>query len=146
MSNFSNFIGEPSAVLFRRQDLQNHYWGADCRGYKTISDVAMWLELLSKGDLLVFREPLSYYRRHAGQEGQQPEVVLLSRMEWSRLLDEYMAQEIYLDEADYRQGKMALWQDYQQLRERTVIQQAGNFAEYQACMESIGNLLGRKQE
>lgn len=146
LSNFSNFIGEPSAVLFRRQDLQNHYWGADCRGYKTISDVAMWLELLSKGDLLVFREPLSYYRRHAGQEGQKPEVVLLSRMEWSRLLDEYMAQEIYLEEVDYRQGKMALWQDYQQLRERTDIQQAGNFAEYQACMESIGNLMGRKQE
>ena len=81
LSYCSNFIGEPSAVLFRRQDLQNHYWRAECRGYKTISDVAMWLELLSKGDLLVFREPLSYYRRHAGQEGQQPEVVLLSRME-----------------------------------------------------------------
>lgn len=146
LSNFSNFIGEPSAVLFRRQDLQNHYWRAECRGYKTISDVAMWLELLTKGDLLVFREPLSYYRRHAGQEGQQPEVVLLSRMEWSRLLDEYMAQEIYLDEAAYLQGKMALWQDYQQLQAMPVLQQAGNFAEYQACMESIGNLLGRKQE
>lgn len=146
LSNVSNFIGEPSAVLFRRQDLQHHYWGADCRGYKTISDVAMWLELLSKGDFLLFREPLSYYRRHAGQEGQQPEVVLLSRMEWSRLMDEYMAQEIYLDEAAYLQGKMALWQDYQQLQAMPVLQQAGNFAEYQACMESIGNLLGRKQE
>ena len=146
LSNVSNFIGEPSAVLFRRQDLQHHYWGADCRGYKTISDVAMWLELLSKGDFLLFREPLSYYRRHAGQEGQQPEVVLLSRMEWSRLMDEYMAQEIYLDEAAYRQGKLALWQDYQQLQAMPVIQQAGNFADYQVCMESIGCLLGKKRK
>ena len=133
-------------MLFRRQDLQHHYWGADCRGYKTISDVAMWLELLSKGDFLLFREPLSYYRRHAGQEGQQPEVVLLSRMEWSRLMDEYMAQEIYLDEAAYRQGKLALWQDYQQLQAMPVIQQAGNFADYQVCMESIGCLLGKKRK
>lgn len=146
LSNVSNFIGEPSAVLFRRQDLQHHYWGADCRGYKTISDVAMWLELLSKGDFLLFREPLSYYRRHAGQEGQQPEVVLLSRMEWSRLMDEYMAQEIYLDEAAYRQGKMALWQDYQQLQAMPVLQQACNFADYQVCMESIGCLLGKKRK
>lgn len=146
LAHFSNFIGEPSAVLFRRQDLQHHYWEADCRGYKTISDVAMWLELLEKGDLLVFRESLSYYRRHEGQEGQQPEVILLSRMEWSRLLDEYMAKEIYLDEAAYRQGKLALWQDYQQLQAMPVIQQAGNFADYRVCMESIGCLLGKKRE
>ena len=58
-------------------------------------------------------------------------------------MDEYMAQEIYLDEAAYRQGKLALWQDYQQLQAMPVIQQAGNFADYQVCMESIGCLLGK---
>lgn len=89
LANCSNFIGEPSAVLFRRQDLVNHYWEADCRGYKTISDVAMWLELLEKGDLVLFREPLSCYRRHGSQEGQQPEVILLSRLEWLQLAGEY---------------------------------------------------------
>jgi peptidoglycan/xylan/chitin deacetylase (PgdA/CDA1 family) len=29
-----NLIGEPSAVLFRRDDLTHHYWQAEAKGYK----------------------------------------------------------------------------------------------------------------
>jgi len=83
-----NLIGEPSSVLFRRADLQHHYWQAECRGYKTISDVVMWLELLEKGDCAFFQQPLSSYRRHQEQEGQQIDVVVLSRLEWIRLIGE----------------------------------------------------------
>ena len=102
LMNFANVIGEPSAVLFRRQDLRHHYWKADCRGYKTISDVAMWLELLEKGDCAIFREPLSYYRRHSGQEGQQSDVLLLSRIEWFSLIEEYSGRDVFLHhEADF---------------------------------------------
>ncbi|MBQ2411133.1 MAG: glycosyltransferase family 2 protein, partial [Selenomonadaceae bacterium] len=143
LSGTNNFIGEPSAVLFRRRDLQHHYWAADCRGYKAVSDVAMWLELLEKGDMVVFRESLSYYRRHDSQEGQQPEVVLLSRMEWNRLLDEYADRKDFLDGAALRQGKLSLWQDYQKIREYPSVQQAGNFAAYRACMEAIGSQYGK---
>ena len=92
----ANVIGEPSAVLFRRRDLQDHYWRADCRGLLTISDVAMWLQLLEKGEFAIFSEPLSYYRRHAQQEGQQPEVVLLARREWVRLAEDYYQRRVFL--------------------------------------------------
>lgn len=98
----SNFVGEPSAVLFRRRDLLSHYWRAESRGYRTISDVAMWLELLEKGDGIFFRDPLSYYRHHEEQEGQQKDVILLSRMEWLRLAKEYYQRRIFLEK----------WQDY----------------------------------
>ncbi len=98
----SNYIGEPSAVLFRRHDLVHHYWRADCRGYQTISDVVMWLELLEKGNLAIFKEPLSWYRRHEKQEGQAPDVVLLAFLEWERLITEYHQRKIYiLNSADY---------------------------------------------
>lgn len=98
----ANVIGEPSAVLFRRRDLQDHYWRADCRGLLAISDVAMWLQLLEKGDFAIFAEPLSYYRRHAQQEGQQPEVVLLARREYVRLAEEYYSRRIFIrTEADF---------------------------------------------
>ena len=42
-----NFLGEPSTVLFRRKDLQHHYWRAECRGYKTISDIAMGVPVIT---------------------------------------------------------------------------------------------------
>lgn len=135
LANCSNFIGEPSAVLFRRQDLIHHYWAADCRGYKTISDVAMWLELLEKGDLVLFREPLSCYRRHGAQEGQQPEVILLSRLEWLQLAGEYYQQGIFLDDRGYSQTKEQLWQDYRQLGRNSYVQQAKNYQQYVETME-----------
>ena len=91
-----NFLGEPSAVLFRRRDLTHHYWRAESRGYETISDCAMWLELLEHGDAAVFSRPLSLYRRHGGQEGQQPDAVVLSRIEWRRLIGEYWRRRIFL--------------------------------------------------
>ena len=112
LREISNLIGEPSAALFRRHDLEHHYWQADCRGYKTISDVVMWLELLEKGNLFLFKEPLSYYRYHSKQEGQQPEVVLLSRVEWLKLLQEYYERHVFISSDDYIYGLGKLRENY----------------------------------
>lgn len=99
----ANFLGEPSAVLFRRRDLTHHYWRAESRGYKTISDCAMWLELLEKGDVVIFARPMSLFRRHENQEGQQPDTIVLSRIEWRHLIEEYWRKRVFLTkEEDYR--------------------------------------------
>ena len=99
----SNFLGEPSAVLFRRDDLKHHYWRAEARGYQTISDCAMWLELMERGDAVIFARPLSLYRRHEEQEGAQADVIVRSRVEWRRLIEEYWRKRIFItQEQDYR--------------------------------------------
>lgn len=136
LADANNFIGEPTSVLFRRRDLHNHYWRATCNGYKAISDVVMWLELMEKGDLVVFREPLSYYRKHAGQEGQTPEVVLLSRLEWLKLLQEYRQRGVFIDEDAFRQGVAKLKKSFLQLQNDSRVKQAANFAEYVKVMQS----------
>ena len=97
-----NLFGEPPTYLFRRRDLTHHYWRADCKGMIVISDVAMALEVLEKGDIAIFREPLSFYRRHGGQEGQQVDTVLLSRLEWNELNKDYLARQVFpYTETDY---------------------------------------------
>ena len=99
----ANFLGEPSAVLFRRDDLKHHYWRAEVRGYQTISDCAMWLELMERGDAVIFARPLSLYRRHEGQEGAQADVIVRSRVEWRRLFEEYWHRRVFItQEQDYR--------------------------------------------
>ena len=103
LRNMANFLGEPSAVLFRRCDLVHHYWRAQARGYLTISDCVMWLELLEKGDAVIFARPLSLYRRHEGQEGVRADTLVLSRIEWRRLIEEYWRRRVFLtEETDYR--------------------------------------------
>ena len=105
LMDLSSFLGEPSAVLFRRRDLVHHYWHAESRGYQTISDCAMWLELLEKGDAVVFSRPLSLFRLHSGQEGQSPEALVRGGIEWRQLVVEYWRRRVFLTkEEDYRKA------------------------------------------
>ena len=63
----------------------------------------MWLELMERGDAVIFARPLSLYRRHEGQEGAQAEVIVRSRVEWRRMVEEYWHKRIFItQEQDYR--------------------------------------------
>ena len=145
---WKNFLGEPSAVLFRRADLKHHYWRAESRGYKTISDVAMWLELLESGDCIFFQKPLSCYRRHEEQEGQQAEVILLSRLEWLRLIGEYFERRVYLKtEEEYRKPLELLYGEYLAERDRFDRTAAGEvWNEYEAAMRSVRRTLEKMKK
>lgn len=59
-----NYIGEPTATLFRRQDALRGF-SAD---FKRLVDVEMWFHLLEKGDLLYLDKPLVKVRQHDDQE------------------------------------------------------------------------------
>lgn len=142
----SNFIGEPSAVLFRRKDLTHHYWQSESKGLYAISDVAMWLELMEKGDCVIFKKPLSYYRRHGQQEGQRPEVILLSRLEWLKLIEEYHRPGGFLtSDADYYQALDRLYEEYQNsFSHNELLKKAENYSKYVEAMNNVGAiLLGR---
>ncbi|MBR1694048.1 MAG: glycosyl transferase, partial [Selenomonas sp.] len=111
-------LGEPGAVLFRRKDLTHHYWQAEVRGYKTISDMVMWLELLEKGDWYFYPQVLSYYRRHENQEGQTPDIILLSRIEMYNLLTEYFRRQVYIENRqEYTEALQGLVAEYDNLAE-----------------------------
>lgn len=109
--NHANFLGEPSAVLFRRRDLVHHYWRAEARGCRVLSDCAMWLELLEKGNAVIFGRPLSLFRIHGEQEGQSPEALVRAGIEWRSLIDEYWHRRVFLTEEDYRAALAKLEKD-----------------------------------
>lgn len=143
LTNIINCIGEPSAALFRRKDLKNHYWHAECKGYYTISDVVMWLELLEKGDCVVFKNPLSYYRKHPQQEGQQPEVILLSRIEWVRIINEYYKKNKYIDEIDYNNALRFICNEYDtSFYQLPYLKNASNVNEYKNMIAKLKEQCG----
>ncbi|MHB0801634.1 glycosyltransferase [Bacillus thuringiensis] len=63
-----NYIGEPTTVLFRKNDLQEPYGTFDKRRYLCNVDIASWLSLLSKGRAVYISETLSYFRLHPNQQ------------------------------------------------------------------------------
>ena len=58
-----NFIGEPTAVMFRKNDLT----GCFREDMPQLSDMDMWFQLLEQGDLLSLETPLCAIRSHAAQ-------------------------------------------------------------------------------
>lgn len=59
----TNYVGEPSAVLFRRKQAAP---GFD-ESYPHLLDMAMWFHLLEQGRLACIPEPLTYIRQHKSQ-------------------------------------------------------------------------------
>ena len=60
----TNLIGEPSAVLFRRQDAARGF----SPRYRQCVDLEMWFHLLEGGDLVYSPEPLCCFRVHGRQQ------------------------------------------------------------------------------
>jgi glycosyltransferase involved in cell wall biosynthesis len=70
-----NFIGEPSTAMFRKQQMQGLGGGPfDVFGATILwnVDMAMWMKLLSAGDLAYLVTPLSRFRIHGEQVQKNP--------------------------------------------------------------------------
>lgn len=61
-----NLIGEPSAVLLRRDALHRGF----AAGYRQLVDLELWLHLLETGDLAHTPDPLVAFRRHDAQQSR----------------------------------------------------------------------------
>lgn len=59
----SNYIGEPTAVMFRKSDLEGKFR----EDLPQVLDMDMWFRLLERGDLLYMGIPLCAIRQHKGQ-------------------------------------------------------------------------------
>ncbi len=58
-----HYIGEPSAVMFRKNDVENGFR----EDLPQVLDIDMWFRLLEQGDLLYIGKPLCAIRQHASQ-------------------------------------------------------------------------------
>lgn len=63
LRRLSNFVGEPSLVMFRAPAEEMCFNG----GYRHLLDLEFWLRLLAGGDLVCLAEPLTAFRQHPAQ-------------------------------------------------------------------------------
>lgn len=85
----SNFIGEPTTVMFRRADLawiRPHYASFDGHDdIRVVGDIATWHNLLSQGEAVYLARPLSRFRIHPGQNQARPEIRELIAESWAKV-------------------------------------------------------------
>lgn len=81
-----NYIGEPTVVMFRRQQALRGFDPA----YRQMVDLEMWFYLLMQGALWVERQPLAAFRQHEGQQTVRNVGELVHLEETLRLYDHYL--------------------------------------------------------
>jgi len=100
-----NSIGEPSAVMFRKQQALR---GFDCR-YRQLVDQEMWFHLLEQGRYYHFAEPLCAFRIHNEQQSAVNVKKSVILEDFLFLYDEYLSKP-YITAGDL--FKRYLWYDY----------------------------------
>lgn len=83
-----NIIGEPSAVLFRREQAVRGF----NLNYRQIVDLEMWFYLLEKGRFAYIDEPLCGFRIHSGQQTLKNIMDLAHIEDYNLLHAEYLSQ------------------------------------------------------
>ena len=81
-----NYIGEPTVVMFRRQQALRGFDPA----YRQMVDLEMWFHLLMQGALWVERQPLAAFRQHQRQQTTKNNSELVHFEEFMCLYDRYL--------------------------------------------------------
>ena len=81
-----NWIGEPTTPLFRKRDLTQSFGVFSSRLYRSGVDIAAWLHLLSKGNLIYIPEPLSQLRLHTQNISKSPQMIVNALQDLMHLL------------------------------------------------------------
>lgn len=91
LASKTNFVGEPTTTMFRKQDMESvkptimSLAGVPA---KMNGDVVMWLNLLSKGDMIYLIQTLSSFRIHPEQRQSDPEAQKLGEVAWKEFREE----------------------------------------------------------
>lgn len=77
----TNYLGEPTTVLFRRKDLLEPFGMLLGKQVYFAVDLASWLNLLSRGKGVYMVQPLSYLRYHSQQLSQHEMAKEVAKMD-----------------------------------------------------------------
>jgi len=102
-----NVIGEPSAVLFRKEQAVRGF----NPGYRQIVDMEMWFHLLEQGDFVYIPEPLCGFRVHARQQSAKNICTLCHIEDYDLLFSEYLQRD-YLRMGPLERGHIRYHQFY----------------------------------
>lgn len=96
-----NWIGVPTIPLFRRKDLSLPFGVFSDRLYRSGVDIAAWLTLLSKGQLLYIPDSLSQLRLHPHNIGKDSNMQLYAIQDLIHLLFHCKKNNFLKDDSEY---------------------------------------------
>ena len=115
-----NLIGEPSVVMFRREDMFDPVTGENKlssylgKFYPLHTDLPTWLELCRKKDSFIpfITEPLTLYRRHSQQNTSNIMLFFDLIIEWTELLSQSFLHDTFIHDTNMLKDCCTQWLKY----------------------------------
>ncbi|CAM4275243.1 glycosyltransferase [Paenibacillus alkaliterrae] len=99
-----NYIGEPTTALFRKRDLEEPFGTFLGREYGCNVDMAAWIKLLSKGNIVYIAESLSYFRIHGEQQQHSEKMLVAGLLDYAHQILKAPQLGFFSNEAHYVQA------------------------------------------
>jgi glycosyltransferase involved in cell wall biosynthesis len=143
LTGTANLVGEVTTALYRAGIVApGGLWDLGGEEYRANGDIALWLKLLAGARAFYAPAELSWFRQHARQASQDPEVILGGQLEWARLALEARAYGFLADPAHEEAALVRA----AQVAGQALPEAAGRPAVLEALTGSLSRLLARVDE
>ncbi|MCB2296303.1 glycosyltransferase [Clostridium tagluense] len=102
LHTMANIVGEPTTAMFKKTDIKDAIFSYKGRKSRSYVDMAIWFNLLLKGNAIYIAEPLSSFRIHDTQNTQNPLVHILGAIDcYYFLTDSYLDKDFLKSKEEY---------------------------------------------
>ena len=101
LENITNYIGEPTTVLFKKSLLKDKLGSFNKNTYMNLQDLSTWFSLLVNYNAVYIADALSCFRQHFSQNSQNQIVHLKGVIEWKKLIDDSSYVKLINNKEDY---------------------------------------------
>ncbi|MER0280816.1 glycosyltransferase [Clostridioides difficile] len=109
--NLKNFIGEPTTAIFKKNIIDKELIDLDGNQLTCLADVGIWIKILSKGNMVYIKEPLSAFRYHENQNTYNQIIQSGSAVDWYYVIKYCYENKILNKESKYFDNIISLWFD-----------------------------------
>ena len=109
--NMTNRIGEPTTVLIKKSCLRDKdlCWSDDEQGFFSLIDLSTWLQLLSKGNMAFYPEPLSALRVHDDMTSLKSKTYVTFWVDWAKLIWSGWKKNLFLETKEELRAAVLIW-------------------------------------
>lgn len=116
-----NWIGEPTTPLFRKKDLTELFGVFSGRLYRSGVDIAAWLNLLSKGNLIYIPDPLSQLRLHPSNISKDQSMKLYAVQDLVHLLFHCKRNNFLVEQTEYEKALNSIYEFFIVLSQQLIL-------------------------
>ena len=108
-----NYIGEPTTAMFKRKAVDFDINDYDKYEINCLADIALWLKLLRRGNMIYISEPLSKFRIHNSQNSNDNTLIFWASIDFfNMIISSYESKVFIKDRKELLESLISWYKEY----------------------------------